>query len=340
MSEVLFEGVQLQKYFETKRSGRGRATVKAVDGVDLVLRKGECLALVGESGCGKSTLATLVTQLEPPTSGEMRFDGELVARDRKSALAFRRDVQIVLQDPFTSLNPRMTIEAILREPFEIHTDLLPRAQWHARSIELLEMVGLGEEHLARYPHEFSGGQRQRISIAHALAVEPRVLVLDEPLSALDVSVQAQVVTLLKDLQARLGLSYLFISHDLAVVRSMADRVAVMYLGRIVEEGSTESVYGDPRHPYTQALLSSSPVPDPDRRDEGGAHSALGRCAEPDRPAERLPVSHALLAGHRGVRKGSAEPRTDSHRCGWPLSGVHPCRRGGNRVIGYHMYFES
>lgn len=288
MSEVLFEGVQLQKHFETKQSGRRRATVKAVDGVDLVLRKGECLALVGESGCGKSTLATLVTQLEPPTSGEMRFGGEPVARDRKSTLAFRRDVQIVLQDPFTSLNPRMTIEAILREPFEIHTDLLPRAQWHTRAIELLEMVGLGEEHLTRYPHEFSGGQRQRISIARALAVEPRVLVLDEPLSALDVSVQAQVVTLLKDLQARLGLSYLFISHDLAVVRSMADRVAVMYLGRIVEEGSTESVYGDPRHPYTRALLSSSPVPDPDRRDEGGRILLSGDVPSPIDPPSGCP----------------------------------------------------
>ncbi len=283
MSEVLFEGVQLRKYFDTKRSGRGRATVKAVDGVDLVLRRGECLALVGESGCGKSTLATLVTRMEEPTSGEMRFDGNPVARDRRSALAFRRDVQIVLQDPFTSLNPRMTIEAVLREPFEIHADLVPRSGWRARSIELLEMVGLGEEHLGRYPHEFSGGQRQRVSIARALAVEPRVLVLDEPLSALDVSVQAQVVTLLKDLQSRLGLSYLFISHDLAVVRSMADRVAVMYLGRIVEEGSTESVYGDPRHPYTRALLSSSPVPDPDRRDEGGRILLSGDVPSPIDP---------------------------------------------------------
>lgn len=290
MSKALFEGVQLRKYFETKRGGRyrGNATVRAVDGVDLVLRPGECLALVGESGCGKSTLASLVSHLDEPTSGEMRFDGASVGQGRRSRLGFRRDVQIVLQDPFTSLNPRMTIEAILREPFEIHADLAPRKEWRGRAIELLEMVGLGEEHLDRYPHEFSGGQRQRISIARALAVRPRVLVLDEPLSALDVSVQAQVVALLKELQSRLDLAYLFISHDLAVVRSVADRVAVMYLGRIVEEGDTESVYGDPRHPYTRALLSSSPVPDPDFRDAPGRILLSGDVPSPIDPPSGCP----------------------------------------------------
>lgn len=288
---ALFTGTNLTKHFEVKRSGgdkRGKALVRAVDGVDIAIRPGECLALVGESGCGKSTLAALVSHLDTATAGEVRFNGEPVAKDRRSKLQFRRDVQVVLQDPFASLNPRMTIEAILREPFEIHSDLLPREAWRARAIELLELVGLGSEQLERYPHEFSGGQRQRISIARALAVEPRVLVLDEPLSALDVSVQAQIVTLLKDLQARLGLAYLFISHDLAVVRSMADRVAVMYLGRIVEEGPTERVYSAPTHPYTRALLSSSPIPDPDRRENSGRILLTGEVPSPIDPPSGCP----------------------------------------------------
>ncbi len=262
---------------------KNRLAVKAVDGVNLELSEGECLALVGESGCGKSTLASLITHLEKPSGGTITIDGAPLATQRRHSLKFRRDVQIVLQDPFSSLNPRMTIEAVLREPFEIHRDLLPRSQWRARSIELLEMVGLNAEHLERYPHEFSGGQRQRISIARALAVEPRVLVLDEPLSALDVSVQAQIVFLLKDLQSRLGLAFLFISHDLSVVRSMADRVAVMYLGRIVEQGPTREVYEHPLHPYTKALLSSSPIPDPRKRNQPGRIVLQGDAPSPIDP---------------------------------------------------------
>lgn len=264
MRDVLFEGEGLQKHFETKRRGRGRATVKAVDGVDLVLRRGECLALVGESGCGKSTLATLVTHLEPPTSGEMRFEGKPVGADRRTALAFRRDVQIVLQDPFTSLNPRMTIEAILREPFEIHADLAPRAEWHDRAVELLEMVGLREEHLARYPHEFSGGQRQRIALARAIVHRPDVLVGDEPLSALDVTVRAQILDLIRELRELDGLTLLMVSHDIGVVQSLCDSVVVMKDGAVVERGSTKQVLRHPAEDYTKRLLAAIPTIDPER----------------------------------------------------------------------------
>lgn len=285
MSKPLVHAQDLVKHYPVgpKRLGTPRSAVKAVDGVSLELFAGECLALVGESGCGKSTLASLITRLENPSAGSITVAGAPASGTRRDALAFHRDVQIVLQDPFSSLNPRFTIEAVLREPFEIHRDLLPRSQWRARSIELLEMVGLTEEHLDRYPHEFSGGQRQRISIARALAVEPRVLVLDEPLSALDVSVQAQIVFLLKDLQSRLNLAFLFISHDLAVVRSMADRVAVMYLGRIVEQGPTSELYSSPQHPYTKALLSSSPIPDPRKRDQPGRIVLQGDAPSPIDP---------------------------------------------------------
>ncbi len=263
----LIEARHLTKQYPAGRRGLfgARLTVTAVDEVSLALAPGECLALVGESGSGKSTLASMITGLERPTSGTIILDGAPLAASGRHGLSFRRSVQIVLQDPFASLNPRMKVEAILREPFQIHRGLVPRANWRRRTVELLEMVGLSSKHLGRYPHELSGGQLQRISIARALAVGPRILVLDEPLSALDVSVQAQVVALLKHLQATLNLSYLFISHDLAVVRSMADRVSVMYLGRVVEHGPTEEIFASPRHPYTKALLSSSPLPDPRMR---------------------------------------------------------------------------
>jgi oligopeptide transport system ATP-binding protein len=241
-------------------------SVRAVDGVSFDLRRGETLGVVGESGCGKSTLAKLLMHLETPTTGRVTFEGQDIFKMSGARLRrLRRSVQMVMQDPYTSLNPRMTVGDIVGEPFEIHREVAPRRDRRRRVRELLDLVGLNPEHINRYPHQFSGGQRQRIGIARALALHPAVIVCDEPVSALDVSIQAQVVNLLKRLQRELGLSYVFIAHDLSVVRHICDRVAVMYLGKIVELGTEADIYQRPTHPYTQALLSAAPVPDPATR---------------------------------------------------------------------------
>ena len=234
--------------------------VRAVDGISFDLEQGETFALVGESGCGKSTTARAVLRLIEPTSGSIRFEGEDITTAGASRLrALRREMQMIFQDPFASLNPRMTVRGILREPFTIHG-----LDADGKVEALLDMVGLLPEHASRYPHEFSGGQRQRVGIARALALNPKLIVCDEPVSALDVSIRAQVINLLEDLQAQLKLTYLFIAHDLSVVRHIADRVAVMYLGSMVETARTDDLFERPSHPYTQALISAVPVPDPNR----------------------------------------------------------------------------
>jgi oligopeptide transport system ATP-binding protein len=253
----------LVKHFPVQTSlfGRDAAVVHAVDGVSFNLNAGDTMALVGESGCGKSTIGRLVLRLLEATSGKVWFDGEDLTGLAPAALrARRRDMQMIFQDPYSSLNPRMTIAQTLTEPLGLHGLAAQRHQ--ERAAELLDLVGLAPQYLQRYPHEFSGGQRQRIGIARALAVEPKLIVCDEPVSALDVSIQAQVVNLLQDLQGRLGLSYIFIAHDLAVVKHIASHVAVMYLGQIVEYADKKSLFAQPRHPYTQALLSAIPLPEP------------------------------------------------------------------------------
>ncbi|MFY1673207.1 ABC transporter ATP-binding protein [Plantactinospora sp. WMMB334] len=268
-NDVVLETRDLVKHFPITRGivfQRKIGAVRAVDGVDLQLRRGETLGVVGESGCGKSTLAKLLVGLEKPTSGSIDVRGQDMTRLAGGALRrARRHIQMVLQDPYTSLNPRMTVGDIIGEPFDIHPDVVPGADRKNRVRELLDLVGLNPEHINRYPHQFSGGQRQRIGIARALALQPEIIVCDEPVSALDVSIQAQVINLLERLQQELGLSYIFIAHDLSVVRHIADRVAVMYLGKIVEIGVEDEIYEQPTHPYTQALLSAVPVPDPTLR---------------------------------------------------------------------------
>ncbi|ESR24151.1 dipeptide ABC transporter ATP-binding protein [Lutibaculum baratangense] len=316
--EVVLEARDLERHYEIGRSGlfAQAATVKALRGASFSLRAGETLAVVGESGCGKSTLARLVTMIEEPTAGSLKIDGiDVATATAAERRQLRRAVQIVFQDPYGSLNPRQKVGTMLEEPLKINTsdDAATRRR---KAMEMLERVGLRREHYERYPHMFSGGQRQRIAIARALMLRPRILVLDEPVSALDVSIQAQVLNILAKLQEEFGLAYLFISHDLSVVKHVADQVMVMYLGRPVEEGPREEIFENPRHPYTRALLSATPVADPNRRRERiqlkgelpspisppsgcSFHPRCPLCFEPcpvDRP-ELLPHGRARVACH-------------------------------------------
>jgi len=287
VSETILEVRDLVKYYPVTRGVVFKKTighVKAIDGVSLELRRGETLGVVGESGCGKSTLARVIMNLDRPTSGSVYYRGQNIFEQRGAELRrLRRQIQLVMQDPYTSLNPRMTVGDLVGEPFEIHPEVAPRGSRRRKVQELLEVVGLNPEHINRYPHQFSGGQRQRIGIARALALRPEIIVCDEPVSALDVSIQAQVLNLLEQLQDEFGLSYIFIAHDLSVVRHLSDRVAVMYLGKIVETGTDEEIYERPTHPYTQALLSAVPVPDPASRDRKAVIRLTGDVPSPVDP---------------------------------------------------------
>jgi oligopeptide/dipeptide ABC transporter ATP-binding protein len=310
-TEPLLSARGLVKHFPIRRGllQRQVGAVRAVDGVDLDVLPGECLALVGESGSGKTTLGRLVTRLVEPDAGSLAFAGDDLLALRGEALRRkRREIQVVFQDPWGSLNPRMRVGTALREPLVVHR-LVPRREQSERVAELLTLVGLPPDMARRYPHELSGGQRQRVGIARALATGPRLIVADEPVSALDVSVRAQIVNLLADLQRRLGLAMLFIAHDLALVEQLADRVAVMYLGRIVELGTSAALFAAPQHPYTVSLIASVPVPDPGRRSEGGRRAPLP--GEPPSPAAPPPGCRfhprCAVYHHHAARPGEAPP---------------------------------
>ncbi|CAM3343865.1 ABC transporter ATP-binding protein [Paenibacillus lupini] len=260
MSEPLVKVNNLRKFFNLG----GGNILKAVNEIDFSIAKGETVGVVGESGCGKSTAGRTILRLYEPTSGSVTFNGEDIYKLKGAKLKqMRRDMQMIFQDPYASLNPRMTITDVIGEALDIHGLAASRAERKRRVEDLLDLVGLNPDHATRYPHEFSGGQRQRIGIARALAVDPKFIIADEPISALDVSIQAQVVNLMQDLQRKMGLTYLFIAHDLSMVKHISDRVAVMYLGKIVELAESSELYGSPAHPYTRALLSANPIPDPE-----------------------------------------------------------------------------
>lgn len=263
--EYLVEVNNLKQYFPIKAGFGKTIPLKAVDGVSFAIKPGETLGLVGESGCGKTTVGRSLLHLYKPTSGDIFYNGQRV--DEKSIQSMRKDMQMVFQDPYSSLNPRMTVEDIIGEPLDVHKLYTSKGERRDKILHLMELVGLNAEHATRYAHEFSGGQRQRIGIARALTVQPKLIIADEPVSALDVSIQAQVLNLLQQLQKDFNLTYLFISHDLSVVEMISDRIGVMYLGTIVETAPKKELYANPRHPYTRALLSAVPIPDPEVKKE-------------------------------------------------------------------------
>ena len=311
MSEYLVEVEHLKQYFQV-RSGFKNMTLKAVDDVSFYIKPGETLGLVGESGCGKTTVGRSLLHLYDPTGGTVRFEGEEVTK--KNIQRMRAKMQMVFQDPYSSLDPRMTAEDIIGEPLDVHHLCANRRERREKVISLMELVGLNSEHATRYAHEFSGGQRQRIGIARALAVDPKFIVCDEPVSALDVSIQAQVINMFEDLQNQLGVAYLFIAHDLLVVQHISNRIAVMYLGHVVELADANELMSDPKHPYTQSLLSAVPIPDPKTARkknrivlEGDVPSPLNmpsgcpfrtRCPYAcDKCAESMPDFQEVSAGH-------------------------------------------
>ena len=296
---AILEVKDLKKHFKVGR----RAFLKAVDGVSLEIQKGETLGLVGESGCGKTTVGRVLVRLYEPSAGAVLFAGEDVhSTEGDEGKVLNRKMQMIFQDPQASLNPRMVVSDIIAEGIDIHHLANSPQERLDRVHELLETVGLSKEHANRFPHEFSGGQRQRIGVARALAVEPEFIVADEPVSALDVSIQAQVINLMKRLQRERDLTYLFISHDLSVVKYISDRVGVMYLGQLVELTDSDELYANPLHPYTRALLSAVPIPDPDYESERERTGHRGRPPKPGKPAERVPLQDPLPAGRRGLRR--------------------------------------
>ncbi len=315
MSEHLLEVKDLKQHFPVRTGFMKKTMLKAVDGVSFCIDEGETLGLVGESGCGKTTVGRTILRLYEPTGGEVRYKGNLITRDNIEQ--YRREMQIVFQDPYSSLNPRMTVADIVGEPLDIHHLYKTKAERQEKIVRLLDLVGLNSDHARRYAHEFSGGQRQRIGIARALAVGPRFIVCDEPVSALDVSIQAQIINTFEELQERLGIAYLFIAHDLLVVQHMSRRIAVMYLGRIVESAPSDEIIDRPIHPYTQSLISAIPIPDPDTA-RAPSHPAGGRCAQPAQHAQRLRVPHPLPLCDRAVRARVPRTARDGRR---PLRGL-------------------
>ena len=352
--EVLLEVRNLKMYFPVTQGiifQRKVADIKAVDGVSFHINRGETLGLVGESGCGKTTTGRAILQLYQPTDGSVTYDGrDLTAMRPAEMRTMRQRMQIIFQDPYGSLNPRMTAGGIIGEPLVIHNLAATKEERNARVEELLTIVGLNPHMKDRYPHEFSGGQRQRIGVARALAVQPDLIVCDEPVSALDVSIQAQIINLLEELQEQFGLTYLFIAHDLAVVRHISDRIAVMYLGKVMELADRNELYENPLHPYTKALLSAVPGPRPRGRGQARAHRLARRRAEPAQPPQRLRLPHALPHRRRclqgadtGVAGDGQEPlrrlppRLDAHSTngcfrGRPKAGRPRFFAGGDGVV--------